>query len=60
MSGYPIQKWITGTGLLLVVLGIGFVTDRDHRFVNIGIVLCAVGLVCLLLPGWISFRKSRS
>ncbi len=53
-------RWATRIGAVLVALGLGFAADRHAPFVRVGALLGVVGLVCLLLPGWVDFgRKSR-
>jgi hypothetical protein len=60
MSRDGAARWITGTGLLMVVAGVGFLTERPPQsFVSVGDGLCVVGALCFLIPGWLYFgRKS--
>jgi hypothetical protein len=59
MSWDGAARWIAGTGLLMVVAGVGFLTDRPQSYVSVGDGLCVVGALCFLVPGWLHFgRKS--
>lgn len=56
MSGRRHSAWISKVGLLLVVAGVGFASDRGRPFITTGIVLCLAGLACILLSGWLTSR----
>ena len=49
--------WTSVAGLFLVVTGVGFIVGQDRAYVTVGAIFCAVGLGCVLIPGWIDFGR---
>lgn len=50
--------WFSVAGLFLVVTGVGFIVGQDRPYVTVGVILCAVGLGCIFVFGWIDFGRA--